>query len=131
MEISDPSHVGWFILLTSVLGFWRVKRWESGILATHSTTNAAPAATTTTTHTENVLAFNGMSRIDILRRGFGLRTTSGAAVEDQTAIRAEEGTLTPTEGQIAITDPERARVIRQALEHEQRLQNDLRAAGLL
>ncbi len=23
--------VGWFILLTSVLGFWRVKRWERGV----------------------------------------------------------------------------------------------------
>lgn len=25
--------LGWFILLTSILGFWRVKRWERGILA--------------------------------------------------------------------------------------------------
>lgn len=25
--------LGWFILLTSLLGFWRVKRWERGILS--------------------------------------------------------------------------------------------------
>lgn len=28
------DNLGWFILLTSLLGFWRVKRWERSILST-------------------------------------------------------------------------------------------------
>ena len=35
----SPSS-GWFILLTSLLGFWRVKRWERSILESQ---NPAPS----------------------------------------------------------------------------------------
>ena len=32
-RIHADTRPGWFILLTSLLSFWRVKRWERGILA--------------------------------------------------------------------------------------------------
>jgi Protein of unknown function (DUF2370) len=35
--------LGWFVLLTSLLGFWRVKRWERGIRQANET--PIPAAT--------------------------------------------------------------------------------------
>lgn len=35
---------GWFILLTSLLGFWRVKRWERGILSSQQATPLGDAA---------------------------------------------------------------------------------------
>src|SRR6266498_3896009 len=31
MLIQSPMYLGWFLLLTSILGFWRVKRFESSI----------------------------------------------------------------------------------------------------
>jgi len=37
--------IGWFILLNSLLGFWRIKRYERSILASHQ----SPPTTTTTT----------------------------------------------------------------------------------
>ncbi|KAG8987314.1 hypothetical protein FRB90_003411 [Tulasnella sp. 427] len=38
--------VGWFVLLTSVLGFWRVKRWERGVRrAAHEAANPRPPPT--------------------------------------------------------------------------------------
>ena len=43
IKLIDQSFSGWFILLTSLLGFWRVKRWERGIL---SSQDEAPAPST-------------------------------------------------------------------------------------
>lgn len=36
--------LGWFILLTSVLGFWRVKRWEANIIASQRENAAASSS---------------------------------------------------------------------------------------
>lgn len=38
--------VGWFVLITAVLGFWRVKRWERGVRqAAHEAANPRPPPT--------------------------------------------------------------------------------------
>jgi len=43
--------IGWFILLNSLLGFWRIKRWERSILASHQAPPSSATTTTTTTTT--------------------------------------------------------------------------------
>ncbi|KAG8856795.1 hypothetical protein FRB96_006299 [Tulasnella sp. 330] len=38
--------IGWFVLITAVLGFWRVKRWERGVRqAAHEAANPRPPPT--------------------------------------------------------------------------------------
>lgn len=104
--------VGWFILLTSILGFWRVKRWERGILASQHGNN--PDENTRSTHIISQLnsAFS-LRAPGILRQGLGF----GNAQERE----AEDGVL----------DPDRARRIEEVLANDRRLQQDLRAAGML
>ncbi|KAK0242632.1 hypothetical protein EDD85DRAFT_296669 [Armillaria nabsnona] len=128
--------VGWFILLTSLLGFWRVKRWERGILATqqHNNTNASSDQDTQRGMSQFERAF-GLHRLasggDMLRQGFGFgRGQEEAAAQTQTEeVRAEEELAVLLD--IPADDPNRAQRIHEALESERRLQNDLRAAGLL
>ncbi|KAJ8698316.1 hypothetical protein PTI98_005039 [Pleurotus ostreatus] len=69
--------VGWFILLTSLLGFLRVKRWERGILNSQQNTSTTPAEPTTFRfplfpQVERNFGFSGFERMDLLRRGLGL-----------------------------------------------------------
>ncbi|KAF8529883.1 hypothetical protein JB92DRAFT_3106579 [Gautieria morchelliformis] len=52
--------IGWFVLLTSLLGFWRVKRWEHGI-------RQASEPPTSTTE-----ALYGGARVPSLRNLFGV-----------------------------------------------------------
>lgn len=54
--------LGWFILLTSLLGFWRVKRWERGILSPRRA--AAPRTAEQTAH--------DVALISNLEQAFGL-----------------------------------------------------------
>ncbi|KAG6833891.1 hypothetical protein H0H87_007902 [Tephrocybe sp. NHM501043] len=137
--------VGWFILLTSLLGYWRVKRWERGILASQrddSTPIQNPSPYAFFTPVENS---HGASRLELLRRGFGLGGGRNAAHDDEATratIRAEEGISQPrnedehaTETDVMIladSNPlHRNRLILEALERDRRLQADLRNAGLL
>jgi hypothetical protein len=134
---------GWFILLTSLLGFYRVKRWERGILA--SRRDNAPAPTTQAnpiiSHFESSFSLRGMSRADLFRQGFGFGATRNREDDEATreAVRAEEGESNghehsmETDPMIPLhpSDPERSRAIIQAFANEQRLQRDLREAGLL
>ncbi|KAH9482378.1 Metal homeostatis protein BSD2 [Psilocybe cubensis] len=132
--------VGWFVLLTSLLGFWRVKRWERGILASRRE-NQPPAprngpAIGIVSHLESSFGLRGVSRSDFFRQGFGLGPRRPDA--DETIRAAEEGDA-PHSAEAQETDPmltldpadPNSRAVIEAYANEQRLQRDLREAGLL
>jgi len=133
--------VGWFVLLTSLLGFWRVKRWERGIRASQRDTTAAPTprANPLISQFESSFGLRGISRTDLFRQGFGFGATRNREDDETTreAVRAEEGesghNARETDPMIPLdpSDPERSRLIIQAFANEQRLRRDLREAGLL
>ncbi|TFK43410.1 hypothetical protein BDQ12DRAFT_674930 [Crucibulum laeve] len=133
--------VGWFILLTSVLGFWRVKRWEHGIMASQrgasSTTPEPESDTAVGSQLERMFALRGISRGDLFRQGFGFGRRDREEDEaTRNAIRAEEGeaidaqetdSMIPSDQQ----DPERARLVAEAHAREMRLRTELRDAGFI
>ncbi|KAJ7219948.1 hypothetical protein GGX14DRAFT_584713 [Mycena pura] len=98
--------LGWFLLLSSFIGFWRVKRWERGIRTTSAPVTA-----------------EDMERDAAVRRnienvfGFSFGDEEGEHRPAQPARRDETGTVVviPT----------------QEFLEEARLARDLRAAGLL
>ncbi|KAF7352676.1 hypothetical protein MVEN_01233400 [Mycena venus] len=122
--------IGWFILLTSVLGFWRVKRWERGVLASQRENPGAPPAqqasgTSFMAPFERSFGLRGMTRGDLFRQGFGF----GPHHDEQ---ERAEASAEETEFMIpADTDPERARQMAEAIQNERRLHAELRAAGLI
>jgi hypothetical protein len=121
--------VGWFILLTSLLGFWRVKRWERNILASQQQNVATDSSTRF--NVQRVFGLNGLSTGYFLRQGFGLPTRQGdveAQAEANTNEEVDENDLMLN---VSHDDPNRVRVIAEVLANETRLQHDLRAAGLL
>jgi hypothetical protein len=135
--------VGWFILLTSLLGFWRVKRWEGSMLASPPTGGAVvPPARS---RMESFLDFPGLSAVrgrSILSQGLDPHTPSRDMIFDMGDLASpttphtgdrEERRIRPGHTQFVIDeqDPERAQRVTQALVAEQRLNMDLRAAGLL
>ncbi|PPQ83280.1 hypothetical protein CVT25_004019 [Psilocybe cyanescens] len=130
--------VGWFVLLTSLLGFWRVKRWERRILASRHE-NQPPTARNgpaigIVSHLESSFGLRGVSRSDFFRQGFGLGPRQPNA--DETIRAAEEGdaphSAQETDPMLALdpADPN-SRAVIEAYANEQRLQRDLREAGLL
>lgn len=132
--------VGWFILLTSVLGFWRVKRWEHGILNSQQSANVTPAARE---HERAIVgrierAFGvqipSTSAGEFFRTGFGLnRSHDGETHHLQAAEEGHAPRPEDVELEIVVdpSDPNRERIVREALENERRLQEHLRAAGLI
>ncbi|KAF8914034.1 hypothetical protein CPB84DRAFT_1811466 [Gymnopilus junonius] len=133
--------VGWFVLLTSLLAFWRVKRWERGVLASRRDSRASGTATVPNpgmgiiSQLESSFGLRGISRADLFRQGFGFGP-SGRQDEDEATRRAEEGDTADSSQEtdpILSLDPNdpRSRSIIQALANERRLQRDLREAGLL
>lgn len=96
-------YIGWFILLTSLLGFWRVKRWERGILSPRR-----PAVARTTEETTRNLALISnieqafgvplISRRD-LRAGLGFGRRAGGheyvVHEEDAAGRTDAGERVP------------------------------------
>ncbi|PPQ99056.1 hypothetical protein CVT24_003616 [Panaeolus cyanescens] len=138
--------IGWFILLTSVLGFWRVKRWERGVLASR----AGPDNSSNTPHPrqgsaivsnlESNFGLRGMSRIELLRQGFGFRNSQTRRnneddVATSAAIRAEEGeaqNAQETDPMIPLdpSNPQHRQAII-SMQNEIRLQRDLREAATL
>ncbi|KAJ7276525.1 hypothetical protein B0H12DRAFT_1041615 [Mycena haematopus] len=122
--------IGWFILLTSVLGFWRVKRWERGVLASQRENPGAPppqqASGPFMSQFERGFGLRDITRGQLFRAGFGL-----APRHD---VEQERGEASPDETEFMIpadTDPERVRQLQEAIQHERRLHAELRAAGLI
>jgi len=124
--------VGWFILLTSLLGFWRVKRWERNIVASQQ---PAPSEATRSARSniERMLSLRGLPSADFFRQGFGFSTHQDD-VEAQTEAEAN------TREDVGENDlmlnirpdvPNRAQAVAEYQVTERRLQNDLRAAGFL
>lgn len=153
---SFDSRAGWFILLTSVLGFWRVKRWERSIL--ESQTPGPSQSQPPNTAAQNS-STEGSTDVDTavmshLQRRFGLRLPSshvfrqglgfgGSARDsprdgrprrgrDEEEVEARDSEddrlLFPT---ISLHHPDRQRIVAEAYANERRLQQDLRAAGLI
>ncbi|KAI1786500.1 hypothetical protein LXA43DRAFT_52765 [Ganoderma leucocontextum] len=127
--------IGWFILLTSILGFWRVKRWERGIL---SSQDEVPAPSTPEEHArsaaiihsiERVFGLQGLADGSLLRQGLGFPGAMHHEMEE-----AEEEAAPPRNAYILPidpADPERNERIARAYADEARLHQDLRSAGLL
>jgi len=129
--------IGWFILLTSILGFWRVKRWEREILASRdSPSDGSPRATRLRPNLfaqlESSFGLRGISRIEMLRQGLGLDTrSSGEGVASRNAAQAEEGERDPML-MIRTANPEQDDpAFSAALESDARLRQLLRDAGFL
>ncbi|GJE84068.1 metal homeostatis BSD2 family protein [Phanerochaete sordida] len=133
--------VGWFILLTSLLSFWRVKRWERGILASQPpSTLPAPGSSSASPSTL-------FQRLSMLRTGLGFPqrrappddlageypgalSTFGMPVPDE-----DEDAPVPERSEYIIPldpdNPEANDRLARAYAEEARLQRALRAAGLL
>jgi hypothetical protein len=124
--------IGWFILLTSVLGFWRVKRWERGVLASQRENPGAPPPVQSSgafmTQFERGFGLRGMTRSDLFRQGFGFGSREDSHDErpEAAADATETDFMIPADA-----DPERARQMQEAIRNERRLHEELRAAGLL
>jgi len=132
--------IGWFLLLTSSLGFWRVKRWERSILASHASSSSSASRGHGRTWSEiaDEEEFRRQSffqRIGLFRfPGWHRSSDSDRGTPDVVPDSAGEGASPSGHQQDSeqwLTDPVRARSAREALAREQRLCDDLRAAGLL
>ncbi|KAH9846987.1 hypothetical protein C2E23DRAFT_788405 [Lenzites betulinus] len=134
--------IGWFILLTSVLGFWRVKRWERGILASQqeevpaAATPEAQARSAAIVHSiERAFGLHGLADGSLLRAGFGFAREAGADAgegggdvdDDVDDGRTRNAYVIPLDP----ADPERNERLARAYADEARLHQDLRSAGLL
>ena len=123
--------IGWFILLTSLLSFWRVKRWERGILAAQPAAAALPIpASAQASTSDNTSANILIARFGMFRSGLGLGAYPGAPRQGE---EEEDPLAPPSEYIIPIdpNDPERNSRLARAYADEARLHRDLRAAGLL
>ncbi|KAF9057689.1 hypothetical protein BJ165DRAFT_1422478 [Panaeolus papilionaceus] len=134
--------IGWFVLLTSVLGFWRVKRWERGVLASRAGSNTAATSRGRQSMpvVDPTFGLGGMSRIELLRQGFGFSNSRARSTNEEdpvttAAIRAEEGdtqSARETDPMIPLdpSNPHHRQTLH-TLQTEIRLQRDLRDAGLI
>ena len=137
---------GWFILLTSLLGFWRVKRWERGILSSQRDSSSdrhvnGPANGTLMHSLERALGINGLADGTLIRAGFGFDRSRDADLEREIAIElgaavepeARRGAAQErNEYQIPLTDdPEQNARVAQAMAEQARLHHNLRQAGLI
>ena len=123
-------NIGWFILLTSLLSFWRVKRWERGILAAQpQATLPLPSTAESSEGSSGSILF---ARLGMLRTGLGLTAYPGQAAPAPEE-EEEDPLAPPSEYIIPIdpNDPERTDRLARAYADEARLHRDLRAAGLL
>ncbi|KAF4602099.1 hypothetical protein EYR40_005301 [Pleurotus pulmonarius] len=97
--------IGWFILLTSLLGFLRVKRWERGILnSQQQNTITTPAEPTTFRfplfpQVERNFGLSGFERMDLLRRGLGLGSRQQPNdIDEESEVLAASQTRRTDEG---------------------------------
>ncbi|GLB40475.1 putative protein of unknown function (DUF2370) [Lyophyllum shimeji] len=98
--------LGWFIFLSSLIGYYRVKRWESSLRAA-SAPPAPPSPMATPEQIERDIAIRrNISNV------FGVSFDAEEEAQAQTRL-------------------ERARAVQRAMREDARLTRDLRAAGLL
>jgi hypothetical protein len=132
---------GWFILLTSLLGFWRVKRWERGIVASQRenvpppvSTSEQPVNSAFLSHFEAIFGLRGTSRSELFRQGLGLGTARTDVTEREREYD-EGGDPELGERELMIpldsSDPQHSAMLEEALRNDRRLQQDLRRAGLI
>jgi len=135
--------VGWFILLTSLLSFWRVKRWERGILSSQPPPALPAPGTSSSSGTPTSL----FQRLSVLRTGLGFpqreAPTADIAGEYPGALshfgmpvpeEDEDGPVHERSEYIIPLDPDNPEAndrLARAYAEEARLQRALRAAGLL
>jgi hypothetical protein len=142
--------IGWFILITSLLNFWRVKRWERNILASQreTTVSARDAAGSSQSHpfSAQLHRMVGLPIRDVgslLRTGLGFSRRShedpGDVAEGGRAVplspitpsTADETSRRELFIEMYAHDPERQRQIIQAFRDDDQLISDMRAAGML
>lgn len=130
--------IGWFILLTSILGFWRVKRWERGILA--SRRNANPASEISTngsvvSQIERSLGLGGIARLDLIRQGFGFgrrsRENDDAVVHTPRVEQSEVAASDAQETDAMLPTESNDTHVRAAMEQERTLRTALRESSFL
>jgi len=110
--------IGWFILLTSLLSFWRVKRWERSILNSSAREPSTPPPQDETQQAAVLARLN---------RTFGLSTITSRSFF--TPRRTEPDPEAARE--MDVVDPESQARFAEVMAHDARLQSDLRSAGLL
>lgn len=120
----NEGHIGWFLLLTSFLSYWRVKRWERSILASSDAGNQTPSENPLSRRFRAVLGGRA-----VFRHGFSLsRDEDPISVSAETAARMGQRV---NSAELGRPSPETDARLAQAWAEETRLQNDLRAAGLM
>jgi hypothetical protein len=114
---------GWFLLLTSLIGYFRVKRFELSVRASRGIPSSSSSAAAMSA------AENDVERDVTLRRNFeGI--FGGVSVVFDTGLVATAAGANPTPNQSSGRAHQSGAAIFRAIE-EARLQNDLRNAGLL
>lgn len=130
---------GWFILLTSLLGFWRVKRWEQGILTPQQpqapiTPEQASNSREFASRIESAFGFSLLSGADV-RNGLGLgsRDRESEYVVHETAAAGRRESESDEQDALISAESDEGRTIRmrEFVAQEQRLQDSLRAASFL
>ncbi|KAK7051582.1 hypothetical protein VNI00_004561 [Paramarasmius palmivorus] len=112
--------IGWFLLLTSFVGFWRVKRWESSIRkSAGSSANTASGGTPG----EQPYTREQLEQEQEVRRN--LETVFGISFDPDTRQPLPTHTVHVDEHGHTVVVPSREYL------EEMRLTRDLRAAGLL
>ena len=124
-----PHFSGWFLLLTSVLSFWRVKRWERSIVASNPPEETQPESRNPFAGVETAMAFPGA----VWRR---FRNRSPRDEEAAVESNGENvRMLSPGERTDPVEDPAMALEARARAELErirqERLQQTFRDAGLI
>jgi len=125
--------------LTSILGFYRVKRWERSIIANHQAREPPTASTTAPSASsalESSFSLRGMSRIELLRSGLGFHSQDRRQSEETIAIMTNDSREDPVEPSGAFViemDPNDPRIGEAvaAVDRERNIYNSLRNANLI
>jgi hypothetical protein len=126
---------GWFLFMTSLLGYWRVKRWESSIRASQPRPAPAPRPSAeeqrvlfTQLHgnLERNLGWHFVVSHGLgFRRGMGMFASHGRPSEDDITLDVDD--------LIERSENERRRALEVEVEdpEEQAFRRNLRAVGLV
>ncbi|KAF8272579.1 hypothetical protein EI94DRAFT_1718312, partial [Lactarius quietus] len=142
--------IGWFILITSLLSFWRVKRWERNILASQreTTVSARDAAGNNpfSLQLHRMVGFPIRDMSSLLRTGLGFSRHSDDDSEGHgdileggrsvpltpiTPSTADETSRRELIIEMYAHDPDRQRQLIQAFRDDDQLMSDMRAAGMI